>query len=159
AEAVLQRTSPPEDLVPYVFTLQAEETIDFDDVVGRLVKMGYEAANTVTRPGEFSRRGGILDVFPSTADAPVRIELFGDEIESIRPFDVATQRSIARHALVELAPAREIRLTPERIEPALHEIRAAFAARKALFFQQNTREAREAVERLTDRVEKDMAPL
>src|SRR5262249_25444537 len=125
----------------------------------RLVTMGYEAAHTVTRPGEFSRRGGILDVFPSTAEAPVRIELFGDEIESIRPFDVATQRSIARHAFVEIAPARELRLDAARLTPALARIRTLFEARKALLAQAGTREAREALERLSDRIERDLAAL
>ena len=156
AEAVLQRTSPPEDIVPYVFTLEAGLAIDLDQVVSRLVQMGYDSANTVTRPGEFSRRGGILDVFPSTAEAPVRIELFGDEIETLRPFDVATQRSIGRHARVELAPAREIRLTPERIEPALAEIKAAFEARRAAFVKRNDRDS---LHRLSDHVEGDITKL
>ena len=158
-EAVLQRTSPPEDLMPHIFTLEAEQTVDIEDVVKRLVQMGYEPANTVTRPGEFSRRGGILDVFPSTSDAPVRIELFGDEIESMRVFDVASQRSISRQANVELAPAREIRLSSKRIAPALAEIHAAFEARKAAFVKEGTREAREHIERLTDRYEKDTSHL
>ncbi len=159
AEAVLQRTSPPDALLPHVFKLEAEQTIDLDRVVIRLVRMGYEPTNTVTRPGEFSRRGGILDVFPSTADAPVRIELFGDDIESIRPFDVTTQRSTGRHTYVELAPAREIRLTTEPIRSAVAEIKAAFEARKAALAREGTREAREAIERLTDHVEGDLAQL
>src|SRR5579884_571729 len=156
AEAVLQRTSPPEDLVPYVFTLEAGQSIDLDDIASRLVKMGYEPASTVTRPGEFSRRGGILDVFPSTAQAPVRIELFGDEVESIRPFDVATQRSTGRQALVDLAPAREIRLSPARIEPALAEIRAALEARKVAFARANDRDA---YQRLIERADADLEKL
>ena len=158
-EAALQRTSPPEDLVPAVFTLEAGQTVEFDDVVARLVEMGYESANTVTRPGEFSRRGGILDVFSSTADAPVRLELFGDEIESIRPFDVATQRSTGRHAFVDLAPVRELRLSVERVLPALEAIGAAFAKRKAELAAKGGKEAREAIERLTDRVESVLASL
>ena len=158
-EAVLQRTSPCEDLMPHIFELRAGDSMDMDDVLHRLVQMGYEPANTVTRPGEFSRRGGILDVFSSTSDAPVRIELFGDEIESMRVFDVASQRSITKRASVELAPAREIRLDKERIAPALAEIHALFAARRAAFIKEGTREAREAIERLTERVEKDVSAL
>ncbi len=152
-EAALQRTSPPDDLVPAVFTLEAGGTVEFDTAVARLVEMGYEASNTVTRPGEFSRRGGILDVFSSTADAPVRIELFGDEIETIRPFDVATQRSTGRNALVELAPVREVRLSVERVLPALDTIRTAFVKRKAELAAKGGTAAREAIERLSDRVE------
>jgi transcription-repair coupling factor (superfamily II helicase) len=158
-EAALQHTSPPDDLVPAVFTLEAGQTVEFDVVVTRLVEMGYESANTVTRPGEFSRRGGILDVFSSTADEPVRLELFGDEIESIRPFDVATQRSVGRHAHVELAPVRELRLSVERVLPALDTIRKAFTKRKAELAAKGGKEAREAIERLTDRVEGVLASL
>src|SRR5579872_5435820 len=156
AEAVLQRTAPQDELLPHVFTLRADETIDFNDVVGRLVRMGYEPANTVTRPGEFSRRGGILDVFPSTSDDPVRIELFGDEIESIRPFDVATQRSTGRHPSVELAPAREVRLAPERVRAAVDTIKERFKSRIAELAAEKNREA---IERLTDKVEADLARL
>jgi transcription-repair coupling factor (superfamily II helicase) len=158
-EAVLQRTSPADALVPHIFTLEAGGTIDFDAVVTRLVQMGYEAASTVTRPGEFSRRGGILDVFPSTSEVPVRIELFGDDIESIRPFDVSTQRSIGKHAFVEFAPAREIRLEPQSVVSALAEIRAAFEARRVHFLKEGTRESREALERLADRTETALAHL
>ena len=159
-EAVLQRTSPPEDLVTPAFSIEANSTIDFNEVVKRLVEMGYDPANAVTRPGEFSRRGGILDVYPSTEDGPVRIELFGDEIESIRPFDVATQRSSGRRAHVEFAPAREIRLDPGKIHPALIEIKAAFEARKAqLAKASDSGTAREAIERLTDRYEADTSRL
>lgn len=158
-EAVLQRTGAPDDLMPHLFTLEAGQSVDIDDLVTRLVQMGYQSANTVTRPGEFSRRGGILDVFSSVSDAPIRIELFGDEIESLREFDVVSQRSIARRANVELAPAREIRLKPEIIKPALIGIDAAYHARKAAFVKEGSREAREAIERLTDRLEQDTARL
>jgi transcription-repair coupling factor (superfamily II helicase) len=158
-EAVLQRTSSPDELIPFAFTLQAGQEVDYADVLGQLVRMGYQSAATVTRPGEFSRRGGILDVYPSTADAPVRLELFGDEIESIRVFDVATQRSVGRRAEIDLAPARELRLSQERIASATAHIRAAFASRKAQLVAQNTAQARESIERLTDRVERDLAQL
>ena len=156
AEAVLQRTSPPDSILPHVFSLRTEETINFDSVVRRLVEMGYDASNTVTRPGEFSRRGGILDVFSSTSEDPVRIELFGDEIESIRPFDVASQRSKGRQASVSLTPAREIRLTPEAIIVAEERIKARFIARKT---ELKSAGDRDAIERLTDKLENDLGRL
>lgn len=158
-EALLQRTAPPSELTPYVFTLHAGQEVDYDSVIARLAAMGYTAAGTVTRPGEFSRRGGILDVYPSIAEAPVRLELFGDELESIRVFDVSTQRSIGRQAEVELTPAREIRLSQEAVGPAVAKIRADFAARLAELAQAGTREARESMDRLTDRVENELAQI
>ena len=159
AEAVLQRTSPPKQLFENTFILTANETVDFDEVARKLLLMGYEGVNTVTRPGEFSRRGGILDLFPSSSENPVRIELFGDEIETIRPFDVASQRSIGKEAFVEIAPAREVLLTPEAIKPALRRILATYDARKAAFTQSKTNESRDALERLTTRIEKDLGSI
>ena len=158
-EAVLQHTSAPDALISHSFTLEAEQTIDLDTIVKRLLQMGYDPANTVTRPGEFSRRGGILDVFPSTSDAPVRVELFGDEIESLRVFDVSSQRSIRKQASVDLAPAREIRLQRANVTAAVASIKTAYETRKAALIKEGTREAREAIERLTDRIEKDTAAL
>lgn len=157
-EATLQRTSPPEDLLPYQITLEANSSVDLTAVVKNLVEMGYESANTVTRPGEFSRRGGILDIYPSTLQAPVRIELFGDEIESIRPFDISTQRSTGRNAFVDIAPARELRLTTERASRAIKAIRST-AQRRIAELKETGKEAREAIARLTDRIEVDLSRL
>ncbi len=158
-EAALQKTAPPEDLLHYCFTLEAGTEIDLSDTVTLLVQIGYSAATTVTRPGEFSRRGGILDVFPGAAETPVRIELFGDEIESIRPFDVVTQRSTGKRASVEITPARELRLTQARVEAGVKAIEAEFRRRKAELSADGGTLAREAVERLTDRIERDLTAL
>ena len=64
-------------------------------------------ASIVVEPGQFARRGGILDIFPASAEQPVRLELFGDEIETLRRFDPATQRSGERIQSVTIGPARE----------------------------------------------------
>lgn len=152
-EAILQRTSGPRDILDYVFTVRAEESIDVDGFVRKLVDMGYDAATTVTRPGEFSRRGGILDLFPGTSEDPIRIELFGDEIESIRPFDITTQRSIGRHAEALIAPAREIRLDQTGAAGPIEALKAAYIVRRAELIAARTREATEALERLTERLE------
>lgn len=86
---------------------------DLSELAHRLVDLAYLRADMVTRRGEFAVRGGILDVFPPTAEHPVRIDLFGDEIEQIRPFSVADQRSLPDSlASVELPASRELLLTP-----------------------------------------------
>jgi transcription-repair coupling factor (superfamily II helicase) len=157
-EAALQRTSHATTLLSHQFTLEANSTVDLQETTRKLVEMGYESANTVSRPGEFSRRGGILDVYPSTADAPVRIELFGDDIESIRPFDVATQRSVGRHAWVDIAPAREILLTEDNIERATHSLKTTLSQRTKTLMEEG-KVNREARERLIDRVEGDLTRL
>ena len=100
------------DLEPVA--LREGDTIDLDDLVRRLASAAYHRVDLVERRGEFAVRGGIVDVFPPTLDHPRRIELWGDEVEEIRAFAVADQRTL------ELAPdglwappCRELLLTDE----------------------------------------------
>src|ERR1022692_2883602 len=86
---------------------------DLDDVVTRLVEIGYARVDLVTNRGEIAVRGGILDVFPPTEEHPLRVEFFGSEIEEIRPFRAADQRSLGTAAdSVWAPPCRELLLTP-----------------------------------------------
>ena len=80
----------------------------------KLVELAYERVDMVTRRGEFASRGGILDIFPTTAEHAVRLEFFGDELEEIRQFSVSDQRSLKTEAIKELEifPAREVIITP-----------------------------------------------
>jgi len=82
--------------------------IDIQHLTERLSVMGYERADVVEGKGQFAVRGGIIDIFIVNRDEPVRIELFGDEVDSIRTFDVITQRSVERLEQVRILPAREI---------------------------------------------------
>ncbi|GAB3267716.1 transcription-repair coupling factor [Microbacterium lacusdiani] len=87
---------------------------DLDDIVRRLVELAYARVDMVSRRGEFAVRGGILDVFPPVADHPYRIELFGDEVDQIRAFSVADQRSLPGEVPeVDLVPSRELLLTAD----------------------------------------------
>ena len=102
------------------------EEIEMDVWLAQLVAMGYTRNGMVTAPGEFAMRGGILDIYPPYADAPVRIELFDTEVDSIRTFDADSQRSIEKLTDVRILPATEILLSredrmalAERIEQAL----------------------------------------
>lgn len=153
AEAVLQRTSPPSEILPFSVTLETGSSADLEHLGRSLVELGYEAEDTVSRPGQFSRRGGILDIFPSTADAPVRVELFGDDIESIRTFDPNTQRSVAALDQVLIAPAREIRLTTESVNRAVEKITTLSQRRKMELAKEGKREA---FGRLTEVLEDDL---
>src|SRR4029077_18325912 len=82
--------------------LRVGEQIEPDDLAAWLVGHGYQFSEAVELPGEFSRRGGIVDVFPPDADAPYRLEFFGDEVESIRQFAPYTQRSLGTLETAEL---------------------------------------------------------
>lgn len=95
-----------------VIELRAAHCVDLDEVSQRLVEMGYERNYTIEGRGEFAIRGGILDVFPPAADRPVRAEMFGDEITSLRRFALSSQRSLETVELVRIAPCRELRADP-----------------------------------------------
>jgi transcription-repair coupling factor (superfamily II helicase) len=103
AEAV-----PDASLRPAGFTLERGGEVELDGAAHNLVAAGYERVEQVTERGQFAVRGGILDVFPATEERAVRIELFGDEIESMRWFSTFTQRSLGDAERVELAPAAEL---------------------------------------------------
>ncbi len=102
------------------------EEIEMDEWLLKLVAMGYTRSGMVTSPGEFAARGGILDIYPLYAEAPIRIELFDTEVDSIRSFDADTQRSIEKMDTARILPAMEILLSiedrlkiAERLEGAL----------------------------------------
>jgi transcription-repair coupling factor (superfamily II helicase) len=91
----------------YTQSLGVRNRINLENQIQKLIQMGYAHEPTVEIPGTFSRRGGILDIFPVSKDRPVRIELFDDEIESIRHFDPLTQRSAGKVRTVTILPAYE----------------------------------------------------
>ncbi len=94
--------------------LQAKQQIEFDDVVRRLSQAGYARVDIVEKRGQFAVRGGLLDVFPPTEEHPVRVEFWGDEVDEIRTFSVADQRSLGASELGLWAPpCRELLLTDE----------------------------------------------
>jgi transcription-repair coupling factor (superfamily II helicase) len=90
------------------FTLSPGTSAGWDATLERLYRAGYRRCDVVSAAGEYAVRGGILDVFAASADAPARIEFFGDEVESIRPFDLTTQRSEGSLTALEIVPWLEI---------------------------------------------------
>jgi transcription-repair coupling factor (superfamily II helicase) len=99
--------------------LRRGEEIDVDELLGHLSSVGYTAMDIVEMPGQFTRRGGILDIYSPEMDRPVRIDLFGDEIESIRKFDPDSQRSSSPLDEATLLPLTETPVT-ERLLAAVH---------------------------------------
>ena len=104
----LSEKVPDPVLRPHAFCLRTGELLDLDETAGDLVAAGYERVDQVEDRGQFAIRGGLLDVFPATEDRAVRVDLFGDEIESLRWFSTFTQRSLGDAELVEIAPAAEL---------------------------------------------------
>ncbi|MGC8947431.1 MAG: transcription-repair coupling factor [Anaerolineae bacterium] len=107
ARAMMQPTLPLREFRAGTHTLRVGQTVDLEALLRHWAGLGYEPVSVVEMPGQFRHRGGILDIFPPGDEAPVRIELFGPEIESIRRFDPATQRSAERLEEVTVIPARE----------------------------------------------------
>ena len=107
ARALMQHTLPRREFTLGVRSIRVGQRLTLTKVLGSWLELGYEMVSVVQAPGTFSRRGGIIDVFPMHAEAPVRIELFGDEIDSLRAFDPATQRSLHRLEGCRVIPATE----------------------------------------------------
>jgi transcription-repair coupling factor (superfamily II helicase) len=111
--AALQRVLPRQIFNEASCYLVAGEDFERDDLLARLVRMGYANVPLVEDRGTFAVRGGILDIFPPNLAAPVRIEFFGDTVETIRAFDPLTQRSLQPLEELVLLPSREVLLTDE----------------------------------------------
>ena len=118
ARALMQVTMPPDKFGLETQTLAVGERHNLDALIRSWTGMGYELATIVIEQGAFSRRGGILDVFPLAEEYPVRIEFFDDEIESLRLFDPNDQRSIRHLRSMSIVPARE---ALPRMMPAVGE--------------------------------------
>jgi transcription-repair coupling factor (superfamily II helicase) len=114
--AALQKVLPRQTLNDASCYLLAGEDFDRDDMLARLIRMGYANVPLVEDRGTFAVRGGILDIFPPNLTAPVRIEFFGDTAETMRAFDPLTQRSLQPVEELVLLPSRELLLTDEVLE-------------------------------------------
>ncbi|MFB3131089.1 MAG: transcription-repair coupling factor, partial [Rhodothermales bacterium] len=106
-EALFERVPPPATVQQETLVIAIGEETPPASLVERLVGQGFERVEFVEQPGELAWRGGILDVYPFAGDYPIRIEFFGDEIDSIREFDARTQRSISRLTSARIVPNLE----------------------------------------------------
>jgi len=107
ARALMTRTLPQRDFLTNTRTLKVGQPVRLEKLIETWVGAGYTAGTLVVEPGQFARRGGIIDIFPMADDLPARLELFGDDIETIRRFDPATQRSGESVESLTITPARE----------------------------------------------------
>ena len=108
-------------------------SLDESKLASRLVAMGYEKAYQVESPGQFSVRGGIVDIFDLTEENPYRIELWGDEVESIRSFDILSQRSIEKLESITVYPATEFVLSEEQIRKGIARLEKEAAKQEKIF--------------------------
>jgi transcription-repair coupling factor (superfamily II helicase) len=122
ARALLQKTIPRDHFVESLTKLWPGQRMSIRQLLERFRSLGYERTTVVEEPGYYSARGGIVDAFSAQGGHPVRIDFFGDEIESLRLFDPATQRSMTAVDSFTLAPAREGFLSDSRPRPGLEKL-------------------------------------
>jgi len=122
----LQRLPPRSFVDGHALAIAVGEALDLEPFRLRLTAAGYASVPQVGSPGEFAIRGSLFDVFPMGSEAPLRIDLFDREIDSIRSFDPETQRSSARLERLDLLPAREFSLAPESIRDFRRRFRTRF---------------------------------
>jgi len=137
-EALMQKILPRKVLYQATQYVGVGAEIHRDQLVEQLIYAGYRPADIVEARGEFSVRGGILDVFAPVGENPLRIEFFGDTVESIREFEITTQRSVAQLEIVTILPVREVVLSQEALQRGIARIKARITEIGASYNTLNT---------------------
>ena len=153
----LAATYIPIDLFEkYIFKLSVGNTLNLKDFSAKLIQCGYERVDIVDTKGQFSIRGGIVDLFPPISALPFRIELFDEEIDSIRTFSADTQRSIDKVYEIDVFPAKEIILTQESMEKGYSAIKEDMDNLLGSF---NKKKDKESIQRITSLVNVNLESL
>ena len=113
--AILQRTVPQSLISQGTFTAQPGQRVKGDHLQKFLIDNGFSRVGTVVDPGDFAVRGGLIDIYPPGSNDPVRLDFFGDTLESIRSFDAQSQRSISQLKILVMHPANEVLLNAASI--------------------------------------------
>ena len=121
--ALMMPQTPLSGIVSRILHFDKKSTVDERKLSAQLVEMGYEKSPQVEEPGQFSIRGGIIDIFDMTEENPYRIELWGDSVESIRSFDVLSQRSVENLDEIAIYPATELMLSEARRQDGFARIK------------------------------------
>lgn len=138
----VDRLLPLSSIKKNIVSIAVDDTINTDELSENLVTLGYERQGQVSVPGEYSVRGGIIDIFPLNETAPIRIELYGDCVDTIRIFDVDSQRSVESIEEVSIYPATEYILTQEETDAGILKIKEeAEKNSKILYDKMKTEEA------------------
>ncbi len=159
-DALMNKLPPKENFAHGRIPFHSGDQVELKELRERLISLGYEHVSQVENPGEFAVRGGIIDIYCLTRDYPVRMELWGDEIDSIREFDPISQKS--REALDEVTiyPAMELVLTDEQVEMGIRLIREEGQALSDRYYKEMKTEAayrvKSSTEELVETLEEGM---
>lgn len=155
-EALAATYIPVELFQTYIFKLTVGSTLNLNNFSEKLIQCGYERVDMVNNKGQFSIRGGIIDLYPPISALPFRIELFDEEIDSIRTFNSETQRSIDKVNEIEIFPAKEIILTQEIMKSGYDKIKEDLGIILSSF---NKKKEKESIERITSLVNANLEGL
>lgn len=160
-DALMNHMSTPDQMRAAVRRFAAGDTLDVQLLQRELVAMGYEREYQASLPGQFAVRGGIIDIYPMTAEHPYRMELWGDEIDSIRAFDAESQRSLEDGIEdgFTLYPASEWVLTQADIDRGLKAVKAEASAAEKTFKSQMKTEEAARIRELTANLEEELTQL
>ncbi len=122
-QALQYKLSDPRDFTKAKKIFKPEVEFDLDKLTEWLTQAGYRRESIVARPGEFARRGDILDIYPLDQENPIRIEFFGDEVDTVKEFDSATQRSLEEKDSISIGPALDRVFSPHNFQEAVEKIK------------------------------------
>lgn len=136
-ESLVQKIAPHEFIQKYTFLLKPNDRLDIQQFISQLEVGGYQRVSQVSEHGEFAVRGALIDLFPMGSKTPFRLDLFDDEIDTIRSFDPETQRTLEQIDQIEFLPAKEYDLSAEGIQNFRQAFRTTFGetARKSQLYQ------------------------
>ncbi|MDZ7671605.1 MAG: transcription-repair coupling factor [Halanaerobiales bacterium] len=140
--SILRKLMPKSYFLKNSIKLDIDSSIDLNKISSKLIQLGYRREKMVEEPGQFSIRGGILDIYTLIYDNPIRIELFGDEVDSIRYFDVESQRSVENIDQISITPVNEIIFNKNEINSFLPRIKKDY--KKQIKRLENTNNHKEA---------------
>ena len=160
-DALMDHMSAPAQFQASVKTFAAGDTVKLERLTAELVAMGYKREYQVTTSGQFAVRGGIVDIYPVTAEHPYRMELWGDEIDSIRAFDGESQRSLedGMEDRFTLYPANEWVLTTEQIKSGLNRIEEEAKALSKTFFDHQKTEIAARIRSIAANLKEELTEL
>jgi len=144
-EALFDRLSPPDVFSDHIIRLGTGDVHEPGDLAKRLINIGYERRDIVESSGQFSVRGGILDIFSTIYENPIRIEFFDDEIDSLRLVDPESQRSVSKLEAVEIFPMKELVFDEYTLAEALEKIEAEYLKTLASYEKKELHEAAEGL--------------
>lgn len=153
-DSVFYRMTPEDVIKNSCFTIKSGDSIDILSLASRLIDLGYERVDIVEGRGQFAQRGGIIDIFPTLSEDPVRIEFFGDEVDTIRTFDVINQRSQDKIYSVEIYAAREVIIDKNKIPEIIKRISSNLESRIKILSKKNKDIEAKIKARIDENIEK-----